>query len=77
MRLLVAPALLVGMMGCTGADDQAIIGIWTYDSFTRDGETITVEVGVNAAIAPFVEFGESMRGVAGCNGFEQFEGSFF
>lgn len=68
-RLLVGLVLLAGVTACGGGDDDDLIGIWTYDSYTVDGETVDVEVGSNAAKEPYVEFGETMSGTAGCNGF--------
>lgn len=65
--------LLAGVTACSGSADNAIIGIWTYDSYTIDSETVEVEVGANAATEPYVEFSETMSGTAGCNGFEEFE----
>lgn len=72
-RLLVALVLLAGVTACNGGADDDIIGIWTYDSYTVDGETVNVGVGSNAAKEPYVEFGETMSGTAGCNGFEELE----
>lgn len=74
--LLIAVALLAGVTACNGGaggDSREIVGVWAYDSYTVEGETSEVVVGVNAAGEPYVELGETMNGTAGCNGFEQLE----
>ncbi len=46
-----------------------IDGVWILDSFKAGGEFTGVEVGVNSAELPFIEFGPQVSGSTGCNGF--------
>jgi heat shock protein HslJ len=72
-RLLLALALVAGATGCDADTHREIVGVWAYDSFSVGEVTTEVEVDVNAASQPYVVFGEVMTGMAGCNGFEEFE----
>ena len=51
-------------------------GLWILDSFTVNGEFTTVEIGVNSAELPFIEFGPQVIGNTGCNNFSVSEANF-
>ena len=72
-RLLIALAVVAGATGCDADSHREIVGIWTYESYTVGDAISEVEVDRNASSQPYVVFGEVMTGMAGCNGFEEFE----
>lgn len=59
-------AMLLAIATCGGANAE-IEGIWRLASFTAEGVETPVEVGVNAARTPWVEFDGGITGNAGCN----------
>jgi heat shock protein HslJ len=71
MRYAAAFALLLGATACTASGTGGDIeGTWLYQSYTNGGETISVEVDVNASSEPYVVLeGSEISGESGCNSF--------
>lgn len=51
------------------ADRASIEGRWQLDSYSNEGQEVNVEENVNTASIPYIEFGDYVRGFAGCNHF--------
>lgn len=69
-RYWLAAALLLST-ACSPSvvSDADVAGIWILESFSANGSFQDVEVGVNTAQQPWVEFGDTVKGEAGCNRF--------
>ena len=66
---LTAALLLLTACSPAAVNNDDAQGIWILQSFSVDGSFQNVEVGVNTASQPWVEFGETVEGEAGCNRF--------
>lgn len=54
-----------------GVEDASgeIRGLWLFEAWEKDGVESRVEVGKNAAVLPWIEIGDMLKGSAGCNDF--------
>lgn len=59
------------LASCTALGSGGDIeGTWLYESYIENGESVDVEVDVNASEEPYVTIEDGqLNGVAGCNGF--------
>lgn len=70
LAVLLCSAVLAGCATQTNQGSNGDIeGVWLLESYTNGGDTVDVEVGVNAASQPYVVFRDEMSGDGGCNGF--------
>ncbi len=66
---LAAACLLATACSPRAVNNDDVAGIWILESFSVNGSFQDVEVGVNTAGQPWVEFGDTIEGEAGCNRF--------
>lgn len=66
---LAAALILATVCGPSTVSADNAAGIWILESFSANGSFQDVEIGVNTASQPWVEFGDTVQGDAGCNRF--------
>lgn len=68
-------AITIVLAGCSTANTETpdISGVWVLESFSEDGTTKPVEVGVNAANQPWIQIADDVVAELGCNDFRSFD----